>query len=188
MKLICSRYTAYTKGTILGYRLDMAVRRAILVAAAATMLLLPGLAGAQATSGQPAEPAPKFRSAVDLVSVAAVVRDQARPVRVRPGPRGLRGRRGRGASADRRIRGGTERADQARGAVRHQRQHAGGIEGRGRAAGGTPPVQCAEGRRSSGAVLVRHAARQGARLHDGLHDARVRDVESRSALRTDVAV
>jgi len=76
MKLICSRYTGYTKGTILGYRLDMALRRATLVAAAATMLLLPGLAGAQATSGQPAEPAPKFRSAVDLVSVAAVVRDR----------------------------------------------------------------------------------------------------------------
>jgi VWFA-related protein len=55
----------------------MAVRRAILVAAAATvLLLLPGLAGAQATSGQPPAPAPKFRSAVDLVSVAAVVRDK----------------------------------------------------------------------------------------------------------------
>jgi VWFA-related protein len=52
----------------------MAVRRAILVAAA--VLLLPGLAGAQGTSGQPADPAPKFRSSVDLVSVAAVVRDR----------------------------------------------------------------------------------------------------------------
>jgi VWFA-related protein len=40
------------------------------------MLLLPGVAGAQATQGQPAEPAPKFRSSVDLVSVAAVVRDR----------------------------------------------------------------------------------------------------------------
>jgi VWFA-related protein len=39
------------------------------------MLLLPGVAGAQATQA-PAEPAPKFRSSVDLVSVAAVVRDR----------------------------------------------------------------------------------------------------------------
>jgi VWFA-related protein len=52
----------------------MSVRRAVLVAAAAT--LLPGLAGAQGTSGQPADPTPKFRSSVDLVSVAAVVRDR----------------------------------------------------------------------------------------------------------------
>jgi len=40
------------------------------------MLLLPGVAGAQATQGQPAEPAPKFRSSVDLVSVAAVARNR----------------------------------------------------------------------------------------------------------------
>ena len=64
----------YMNGSILGYRAGMAVRRAILVAAAT--LLLPGLAGAQGTSGQPADPAPKFRSSVDLVSVAAVVRDR----------------------------------------------------------------------------------------------------------------
>jgi VWFA-related protein len=50
------------------------MRRAVLAAAAA--LLLPGVAGAQGSSGQPADPAPKFRSSVDLVSVAAVVRDR----------------------------------------------------------------------------------------------------------------
>jgi Ca-activated chloride channel family protein len=52
-----------------------AMRRAVLAAAAA-MLLLPGVAGAQGSSGQPPEPTPKFRSSVDLVSVAAVVRDR----------------------------------------------------------------------------------------------------------------
>jgi VWFA-related protein len=52
----------------------MTVRRAALAAAA--VLLLPGLAGAQGTSAQPTEPAAKFRSSVDLVSVAAVVRDR----------------------------------------------------------------------------------------------------------------
>lgn len=46
------------------------------LAAAALGLLLPGLAGAQGTSGQPADPAPTFKSSVDLVSVAAVVRDR----------------------------------------------------------------------------------------------------------------
>jgi len=50
--------------------------RPAVLAAAVAMLLLPGVAGAQATQGQPAEPAPKFRSSVDLVSVAAVVRDR----------------------------------------------------------------------------------------------------------------
>jgi len=53
----------------------MTARRAALAAAAA-VLLLPGQAGAQGTSGQPPEPAPTFRSSVDLVSVAAVVRDR----------------------------------------------------------------------------------------------------------------
>jgi VWFA-related protein len=52
----------------------MAVRGAFLAAAA--VLLLPGLAAAQGSSGQPPEPAPTFRSSVDLVSVAAVVRDK----------------------------------------------------------------------------------------------------------------
>ena len=51
------------------------MRRAVLAAAVA-MLLLPGVAGAQGSEGQPAQPAPKFRSSVDLVSVAAVVRDR----------------------------------------------------------------------------------------------------------------
>jgi VWFA-related protein len=51
------------------------MRRAVLAAAVAT-LLLPGVAGAQGVQGQPADPAPKFRSSVDLVSVAAVVRDK----------------------------------------------------------------------------------------------------------------
>jgi VWFA-related protein len=53
----------------------MTARRAALAAAAA-VLLLPGQAGAQGTSGQPPEPAPTFRSSVDLVSVAAVARDR----------------------------------------------------------------------------------------------------------------
>jgi VWFA-related protein len=53
----------------------MTVRRAVLVAAAVT-LLLPGPVGAQATAGQQTDPAPKFRSSIDLVSVAAVVRDR----------------------------------------------------------------------------------------------------------------
>jgi VWFA-related protein len=51
------------------------MRRAVLAAAAA-VLLLPRVAGAQGSTGQPAQPAPKFRSSVDLVSVAAVVRDR----------------------------------------------------------------------------------------------------------------
>jgi Ca-activated chloride channel family protein len=51
------------------------MRRAV-AAAAAALLLLSGQAGAQGTSGQPAQPVPKFRSSVDLVSVAAVVRDK----------------------------------------------------------------------------------------------------------------
>jgi Ca-activated chloride channel homolog len=51
------------------------MRRAVLAAAVA-VLLLPRVAGAQGSSGQPPEPAPKFRSSVDLVSVAAVVRDR----------------------------------------------------------------------------------------------------------------
>ena len=50
--------------------------RPAVLAAAVAMLLLPGVAGAQATQGKPPEPAPKFRSSVDLVSVAAVVRDR----------------------------------------------------------------------------------------------------------------
>ena len=50
--------------------------RPAVLAAAVAMLLLPGVAGAQGTQGQPPEPAPKFRSSVDLVSVAAVVRDR----------------------------------------------------------------------------------------------------------------
>ena len=53
----------------------MTVRQTVLAAAAA-MLLLPGPAGAQGSSGQPADPAPTFRSSVDVVSVAAVVRDR----------------------------------------------------------------------------------------------------------------
>lgn len=53
----------------------MTVRQAVLAAAAA-VLLLPGPAGAQGTTGQPAESAPTFRSSVDVVSVAAVVRDR----------------------------------------------------------------------------------------------------------------
>lgn len=53
----------------------MTVRQAVL-AAAATVLLLPEPAGAQGTSGQPPEPAPTFRSSVDVVSVAAIVRDR----------------------------------------------------------------------------------------------------------------
>jgi VWFA-related protein len=64
----------YGCGSELDIRPGMAVRRAILVAAAT--MLLPGLAGAQGTSGQPVDPAPKFRSSVDLVSVAATVRDR----------------------------------------------------------------------------------------------------------------
>jgi len=53
----------------------MTVRQTVL-AAAATMLLLPEPAGAQGTSEQPPDPAPTFRSSVDVVSVAAVVRDR----------------------------------------------------------------------------------------------------------------
>lgn len=53
----------------------MAARGPVL-AAAALVLLLPGPAGAQGISGQPPDPAPTFRSSVDLVSVAAVVRDR----------------------------------------------------------------------------------------------------------------
>ena len=53
----------------------MTVRQTVLAAAAA-VLLLPGPAGAQGSSGQPEEPAPTFRSSVDVVSVAAVVRDR----------------------------------------------------------------------------------------------------------------
>jgi Ca-activated chloride channel family protein len=53
----------------------MTVRQTVLAAAAA-VLLLPGPAGAQGSSGQPADPAPTFRSSVDVVSVAAVVRDR----------------------------------------------------------------------------------------------------------------
>jgi len=64
----------YADGRRIGRAPGMAVRHAALAAAA--MLLLPGLAGAQGSTGQPAEPAPKFRSSVDLVSVAAVVRDR----------------------------------------------------------------------------------------------------------------
>jgi VWFA-related protein len=52
------------------------MRRAVIAAAAALLLALPGQAGAQGASGQPDQPAPKFRSSVDLVSVAAVVRDK----------------------------------------------------------------------------------------------------------------
>ena len=68
-----SSFCIYGDGRRFG--LGQAMRRAVLAAAVA-MLLLPGVAGAQATQGQPAEPAPKFRSSIDLVSVAAVVRDR----------------------------------------------------------------------------------------------------------------
>lgn len=63
----------YRHGRLFGWPQDMSARAAL---AAAALLLLPGLAGAQGTTGQPVEPAPKFRSSVDLVSVAAVVRDR----------------------------------------------------------------------------------------------------------------
>lgn len=66
---------SYQNGRVFGSGGVMTARRAALAAAAA-VLLLPGLAGAQGSSGQPAEPAPTFRSSVDLVSVAAVVRDR----------------------------------------------------------------------------------------------------------------
>jgi Ca-activated chloride channel family protein len=65
----------YPRGTLFGCSSGMTVRQAVLAAAAA-VLLLPGLAGAQGSSGQPADPAPTFRSSVDVVSVAAVVRDR----------------------------------------------------------------------------------------------------------------
>ena len=45
-------------------------------AAAVAVLLWPGSAGAQGSSGQPSDPAPTFRSSVDVVSIAAVVRDR----------------------------------------------------------------------------------------------------------------
>lgn len=65
----------YRNGRIFGLWLGMSVRRAIL-AAAALSLLTAGPAGAQGTTAQPADPAPRFRSSVDLVSVAAVVKDR----------------------------------------------------------------------------------------------------------------
>lgn len=65
----------YQDGRLFGSSRGMTARRAALAAAAA-VLLLPGQAGAQGTTGQPPEPAPTFRSSVDLVSVAAVVRDR----------------------------------------------------------------------------------------------------------------
>jgi Ca-activated chloride channel family protein len=64
----------YAYGRFFGYSAAMTVRQAVLAAAAA-VLLLPGPAGAQGSSGQP-DPAPTFRSSVDVVSVAAVVRDR----------------------------------------------------------------------------------------------------------------
>ena len=68
-----SFFCIYGAGREFGMRETM--RRAVLAAAAA-LLLLPGVAGAQESSGQQPEPTPKFRSSVDLVSVAAVVRDR----------------------------------------------------------------------------------------------------------------
>ena len=68
-----SSFCIYGDGRNFG--LDGVMRRAVLAAAVA-VLLLPRVAGAQGSSGQPPEPAPKFRSSVDLVSVAAVVRDR----------------------------------------------------------------------------------------------------------------
>jgi len=68
-----SSFCIYAAGREFGRAQSM---RPAVLAAAVAMLLLPGVAGAQATQGQPAEPAPKFRSSVDLVSVAAVVRDR----------------------------------------------------------------------------------------------------------------
>lgn len=54
----------------------MALRRS-LIAAAAVVLLAPGPVAAQGTTGEPAaERTPTFKSSVDLVSVAAVVRDR----------------------------------------------------------------------------------------------------------------
>ena len=55
----------------------MALRRS-LIAAAAVVLLAPGPVAAQGTAGEPAadQKTPTFKSSVDLVSVAAVVRDR----------------------------------------------------------------------------------------------------------------
>ena len=54
----------------------MALRRS-LIAAAAVVLLAPGPVAAQGTAGEPATgQTPTFKSSVDLVSVAAVVRDR----------------------------------------------------------------------------------------------------------------
>ena len=56
----------YVNGKFLEEAGHMTVRQAVLAAAAA-VLLLPGPAGAQGTTGQPAESAPTFRSSVDVV-------------------------------------------------------------------------------------------------------------------------
>lgn len=63
----------YIRGRLFEVSWRMSGRRAILAAAC---LLLPGLAGGQVPPEPRQEPAPRFRSSVDLVSVAAVVRDR----------------------------------------------------------------------------------------------------------------
>jgi VWFA-related protein len=65
----------YVNGKIFGSLWGMPVRRGI-IAATAACLLAAGQAGAQTTATQPPDPTPRFRSSVDLVSVAAVVRDR----------------------------------------------------------------------------------------------------------------
>jgi Ca-activated chloride channel family protein len=65
----------YTDGRIFGSALGMTVRQAALAVAVA-VLLWSGSAGAQGSSEQPPDPAPTFRSSVDVVSIAAVVRDR----------------------------------------------------------------------------------------------------------------
>ena len=185
---------SYTHGRVFGRaermlgRLAVLTASAVVVASAALGPLESRQAGGQGAAAPPQDPSPRFKSAVDLVSVSAVVRDKKGRfvphlsredfIVVEGGQR--RPIVGFNAEADGPVkvavlfdisgsmRVGSKAVD-AQQAARHL-------------------FSSLKSGRPGGTLRLRHAAREGHRLHDRLQGSRVEGGQGRAAVRADLAL
>ena len=173
---------------MLGRRAVLAVSAIVVVAAGWGLGFLPGVVSAQGTAVPVQDPGTRFKSAVDLVSVSAVVRDK----KGRFVPRLSRedfivvegGERrpivGFNAEADGPVKVAV--LFDISGSMRV------GSKAVDAQAGRASSLQLAEAGRPGGTLRLRYAAREGHRLHDRLQGARGESRQGRAALRPDVAL